>query len=79
MKSKLTLSIHKETIVKAKELAKKRNSTVSQMVEEFIERTSKIDDKLRAIENISGIVKADLAAEEGDQYSKEITKKHGWE
>lgn len=79
MKSKLTLSIHKETIAKAKELARKRNSTVSQMVEEYIERTSKIDEKLRAIESISGIVEADLAAEEGDQYSKEISKKHGWE
>jgi len=79
MKSKLTLSIQKETIAKAKELAKKRNSTVSQMVEEYFERTSKIEEKLQAIENISGIVEADLAAEEGDQYSKEIIKKHGWE
>ncbi len=79
MKSKLTLSIHKETIVKAKELARKRNSTVSQMVEEYIERTSRIDEKLRAKENISGIIDADLTAGEGDQYSKEIIKKHGWE
>ncbi|NBC05298.1 MAG: antitoxin [Bacteroidetes bacterium] len=79
MKSKLTLSIQKETIAKAKELAKKRNSTVSQMVEEYFERTSKIEEKLQAIENISGIVEADLAAEQGDQYSKEIIKKHGWE
>lgn len=79
MKSKLTLSIQKETIAKAKELAKKRNSTVSQMVEEYFERTSKMEEKLRAIENISGIVEADLASEEGDQYSKEMNKKHGWE
>lgn len=78
MKSKLTLSIHKETIVKAKELARKRNSTVSQMVEEYIERTSRIDEKLRAKEKISGIFEADLAAEEGEEYSKEIHKKHGW-
>lgn len=79
MKSKLTLSIHKETIAKAKELARKRNSTVSQMVEEYIERTSRIDEKLRAIEKISGIIDADLAAKEGEQYTKEIMKKHGWE
>ena len=79
MKSKLTLSIHKETIVKAKELARKRNSTVSQMVEEYFERTSKIEEKLRAKEKISGIIDADLAAEEGEEYSKEIIKKHGWE
>lgn len=79
MKSKITLSIQKETIAKAKELAKKRNSTVSQMVEEYFERTCKIEEKLQAIENINGIIDADLAAEEGDQYSKEIIKKHGWE
>jgi len=79
MKSKLTLSIQKETIAKAKELAKKRNSTVSQMVEDYIERTSRIDEKLRAKERISGIIDADLAAEEGKEYSKEIHKKHGWE
>lgn len=79
MKSKLTLSIHKETIIKAKELARKRNSTVSQMVEEYFERSSKIDEKLRAKEKISGIIDADLAAEEGEEYSREIHKKHGWE
>ena len=79
MKSKLTLSIHKDTIAKAKEMARKRNSTVSQMVEDYIERTSRIEEKLRAKAKISGIIDADLAAEEGDQYSKEITKKHGWE
>jgi len=79
MKSKLTLSIHKETIKKAKALAKQRNSTVSQMVEEYIERTSRIEEKLRAKEKISGIIDADLAAEEGDPYSEEISKKHGWE
>lgn len=79
MKSKLTLSINKETIAKAKKLADERNSTVSQMVEEYIERTSQIEQKLRAKERISGIIDADLAADEEEQYTKEIMKKHGWE
>ena len=79
MKSKLTLSIYKETIAKAKKLADERNSTVSQMVEEYIERTSQIEQKLRAKERISGIIDADLAVEEEEQYTKEIMKKHGWE
>lgn len=79
MKSKLTLSINKKTIAKAKKLARQNNSTVSQMVEEYFERMSRIDEKLRAKKNISGIIDADLAAEEGDQYSKEVIKKHGWE
>lgn len=78
MKSKLILSIHKETIAKAKELARKRNSIVSQMVEEYFERISRIDEKLRAKESISGIIDDNLAAGKSDQYSKEIQKKHGF-
>lgn len=79
MKSKLTLSINKRTIAKAKKLARQNNSTVSQMVEDYIEQASKIGEKLRAKERVSGIIDADLAAEEGERYSEEVLKKHGWE
>lgn len=78
MKSKLTLSIEKEAIVKAKELARRRNSTVSQMIEDYIERTDQIDKKLRAKERISGIIDSDLAADADVTYSNEVNKKHGW-
>lgn len=79
MKSKLTLSINKATIEKAKNLAKKRDSTVSQMVEDYIEHTSRVEEKLRAKEKISGIIDANLAANEEVEYSNEVYKKHGWE
>lgn len=79
MKSKLTLSINKATIEKAKNLAKKRDTTVSQMVEDYIEHTSRVEEKLCAKEKISGIIDANLAADEEVEYSKEIHKKHGWE
>jgi len=79
MKSKLTLSIDKKTIAKAKELARQRNSTVSKMVADYIEETSQIEEKLKAKERITGIIDTDLAAEEKVQYTEEIHKKHGWE
>lgn len=78
MKSKLTLSIEKETIVKAKELARKRNSTVSQMIEDYIEQTDQIEKKLRAKERVSGIIESELAADADITHSKELNKKHGW-
>lgn len=78
MKAKLTLSIEKEIIVKAKELARKRNSTVSQMIEDFIEQTDQIEKKLRAKQKVSGIIESDLAADADSTYSEELNKKHGW-
>lgn len=78
MKSKITLSIHKETIAKAKKLARKRNTTVSQIVEDYIESTSKIDEKLREKEKISGIIDADLSADKRHQYLSDIYTKQGW-
>lgn len=78
MKSKLTLSIEKETIVKAKELARMRNSTVSQMIEDYIEQTDQIEKKLRAKGRVSGIIESEFAADADSTYSKELNKKHGW-
>lgn len=78
MRSKLTLSVDKQTIRKAKALAKERDSTVSQMFTDFVNRTSQIEEKLNALEKVSGIVDADLAAEPEQEYKDKITKKHGW-
>jgi len=52
MKSKLTLSVDKQTVKKAKKLAKKRNSTVSQMFTDYVELNSLIGEKLRALNSV---------------------------
>jgi len=78
MRSKLTLSIDKQTIRKAKSLARERDSTVSQMFTDFVEQSSRIEEKLNALEKVSGIVDADLAAESEQDYKDKIHKKHGW-
>lgn len=78
MRSKLTLSIDKDTIRKAKSLAKKKDTTVSGMFTEFIELHSQIEAKLNALEKLSGIVDTDIAAEPDEDYGNKIWKKHGW-
>ena len=49
MKSKLTLSVDKQIVKKAKKLANKRNSTISQMFSDFIEESSRIEEKLKGL------------------------------
>jgi len=78
MRSKLTLSIEKETIRKAKSLASKKETTVSAMFSDFIERQSKIDQKLQALDQLSGIIEKNLAAEPREVFVEKSWKKHGW-
>jgi hypothetical protein len=78
MRSKLTLSVDRQSVLKAKELAKKRNTTVSRMFIDFIDQNSRIEQKLNALNKISGIVDADLAAEPETEYNRHRQKKHGW-
>ena len=78
MRSKLTLSIEKEIIRKAKQLAAKNKATVSAMFTDFVELRSQTEDKLQALHEISGIVDSNLAAEPGDEYQIRNWKKHGW-
>lgn len=78
MHSKLTLSIEKETIRKAKIIAGKKETTVSAMFSDFIERQCKIDEKLQALEQVSGMIEKDMAAEPREEFGEKNWKKHGW-
>jgi hypothetical protein len=78
MRSKLTLSIEKKTINKAKQLAQKRGNTVSKMFADFIEETSRIEEKMDALREVSGIIDLPEAAEPDQEYAGHIRKKHGW-
>lgn len=79
MKSKLTLSIEVNVIQEAKELAKKNNSTVSQMFTDFVESQKKMQKKLAALNKVSGSITTNIAAEGGEDYGDHLHKKHGWE
>lgn len=79
MKKKLTLSIEENVIQKAKELAKKNDSTVSQMFSDFVESQKKMQKKLSALNKVSGVITRNIAAEDGEDYGDHLHKKHGWE
>jgi len=78
MRSKLTLSIEKKTIRKAKELAKKKETTVSQLFADFIEQNSRMEEKMAALQEVSGIIDQPVAAEPGEDYEEHVQKKHGF-
>ncbi|MDR9419923.1 DUF6364 family protein [Gracilimonas sp.] len=79
MKSKLTLSIKGDVIQEAKELAKKNDTTVSQMFTDFVESQKKMQKKLAALNKVSGSITTNIAAEDGEDYGDHLHKKHGWE
>lgn len=79
MKSKLTLSIEENVIQEAKELAKKNDTTVSQMFTDFVESQKKMQKKLTALNKISGSITTNVAAEDGEDYGDHLNKKHDWE
>ena len=78
MKSKLTLSVDKQIVKKAKKLANKRNSTVSQMFSDFVEENSRIEEKLKALQSVSGTIDENIAAEPDQDYFESRLNKHGW-
>ena len=58
MTTKLTLSIEKETIDRAKLLSSKRGKSISKMVEEYLDSiTEKETKKPSAVKKLSGILK----------------------
>ncbi|MEX2478028.1 MAG: DUF6364 family protein [Gracilimonas sp.] len=79
MKSKLTLSIQEEIIEQAKELAKEKETTVSQMFSDFVESQKTMREKLASLNKISGSITSNIAAEDGEEYGDHLHKKHGWE
>lgn len=77
MRTKLTLSIENSVIAKAKSLAERRGKSVSQLFSGFIEQNDRIEEKLDALKNTSGIINANLAAEGEHSYGDHLLKKHG--
>ena len=78
MRTKLTLSLESTTISKAKKIAERKKSTVSQLFADFILKQSQLEEKTKALEKVSGLVDMDLAAEPDEDYKNHQLKKHGW-
>jgi len=78
MRSKLTLSVEEKTIRRAKILAKKRKSSVSRLFSDFIDESSRMEEKMSALKAVSGVIDLPAAAEPDNEYFDHAQKKHGW-
>jgi len=81
MNVKLTLQLDKETIEKAKKLAKRRNQSLSSLVQNYFHFISenKEPDKIKISKNvkdISGIIKLDKKVNIKKEYKKHIMEKY---
>ncbi len=77
MKTKLTLSLDSSIIQLAKELAKQRDISLSQMISDYIEEQKKVSDKLEALHKFGNdIPEMSMVAEEGEKI-KSLNLKYG--
>ncbi len=60
MASKLTLNINSKTVEKAKITARKKGTSVSKMVEEFLESMIEKEEKKHPIERIREIINSNI-------------------
>ena len=80
MKTKLTLSIEKEVVERAKKFAKESDQTISEMVEGFLRAISRnqsqpaeLSDRLRSL---AGKFRLPEGKEDRDVLVEELTKKY---
>ena len=78
MQTKLTLSIDKKTIEKAKEFAKSTQRSLSEMVESYLESiTNPPDESLdRELEEIVGVIELPDGFSEKEEIRKILHEKH---
>jgi len=80
MKTKLTLNLDKDTIEKAREYAKERRQSLSQMVEIFFKfitgEERKEEDFSPLVKELIGIVRVDETFDPEEEYTKYLIEKY---
>jgi len=80
MDSKLTLKVDKEIIQRAKKYARERNTSLSQMVEDYFDiivKPAETDIELTPlVKKLSGVVKLPKSYDSRKEYSKYLVKKY---
>ena len=81
MDAKLTLKLNKEVIKFAKKQAKKRNTSLSKMVEEYFRNFTLKDgsvdfDLPKNVEELSGVIAAEKLESNKKEYTDYLTKKY---
>lgn len=81
MDTKLTLKLNKEVIDSAKKQAKKRNSSLSKMVEGYFRNLTLKDGSMdfdlpKNVEELSGVISAEKLDSNKKEYTDYLTKKY---
>ncbi|HLF65674.1 MAG TPA: DUF6364 family protein [Saprospiraceae bacterium] len=82
MTTKLTLKVDEKVIAKAKIYAKKKNTSLSKLVESYLQfLVSKApaapDDVTPLVKSLSGVLNATELRDYEESYKRHITKKYG--
>ncbi len=78
METKLTLKLEKRTIEKGKAFAKKRNTSLSKIVENYLEKISDDNNDSEVsplVQSLSGVVKGKASTNKAD-YAKYLKSKY---
>lgn len=75
MAAKLTLTIDKQVVEKAKRYAKKKNRSVSKLVEEYLKTISSTDPEMSSISSESAVITNKITGMFKNEYSGQDYKK----
>jgi hemerythrin superfamily protein len=81
MTTKLTLNIEELTIVKAKRLAKNKNTSLSKLIENYLQKithqnNTEEEEITPLVKSLSGIIKQNEVKNLKDDYSNYLSKKY---
>ena len=82
MTAKLTLKVDEKVIAKAKTYAKKKNTSLSKLVESYLQflvskEHAEPDDVTPLVKSLSGVLSASELRHYEESYKKHIVKKYG--
>ena len=78
MTTKLTLSINREVIKKAKRFARNSNRSLSEIIESYLDRitTANLDDVDKELHSVLGVIKLSEDFDEKKEARKILMSKH---
>lgn len=82
MENKLTLKLNNQVIEQAKVYARKKNISLSKLVEAYLQflisggSGSDKDEVTPLVKSLSGVIKSSAAADSKSAYKKHLTKKY---
>ena len=82
MTTKLTLKVDEKVIAKAKIYAKKKNTSLSKLVESYLQfvvskEPAALDDVTPLVKSLSGVLNASELRDYEESYKKHVAKKYG--